>query len=214
MKSLLTSFILLFALQLHSQEEPKHFSRSKNRFKIGTDLGRGNPLLNYECLVDKGVSIEFGFGLTFDDTYAIQNWDGHQYIPRDSPGNTRYSLSFGINFLPVPKVSFLYMGIEGKIRKYYSSDDQFLHSSGMFLGAKRNEAIAKLKVGNYFQFNHFLIDYSVGLGYMISNDEWGYFANVNPMSNYTKGEGTITRSVVSVELKMGLGGKKGLKTPS
>lgn len=208
MRTLTILFILLFTARAYSRDELKHFRKYQNRFKIGTDIGRGNPFLNYECVVEKGVSIEFGFGLTFDDRYAIQNWEGHQYIKQDNFLNTRCSWSFGVNFLPIPRVDFLYMGFEGKYRKYYSSDDQFLHSSGMFLGAKRNEVAFKFKVGNYFQFNRFLIDYSAGLGYISSNDEWGYFANINPTDNYTKGEGTVQKLVFSFEVKIGVSGKK------
>jgi hypothetical protein len=89
-----------------------------------------------------------------------------------------FGLTFGVNFLPVPKVSFLYIGIEGKFRKYYGADNDFFHSSsGMFLGAKRNELTIKLKMGNLFQLNRFLIDYSAGIGYMRSNDEWHILQN-------------------------------------
>ena len=146
--------------------------------------------------------------MTFDDLYAIKNWDGHQYIERNNFSNTRYSFSFGVNYAPIPKIPFLYMGMEVKFRKYYSADqDFFLSSSGYFLGAKRSESTFKFRIGNFFQFDRFLIDYSAGTGYMTSADEWAYFAEPNHV-NYTKDKETVQKFVFSFEVKIGLGGKR------
>jgi len=206
-------FILLSLSTVHlfaQENNSKHFSLPKNRYSIGlSDIARGNLLFYYERLIAPGASIQLGTGLTFDDLYALEKWEGEQYIERSAFKDTRFCLAAGLHFKPVPTADWLYMGVEAKFRQYYSADADFFHThSGLWLGSNRKESVIKLNVGNfwYSQESHLLLDYSIGIGWLTSKDHWAYITWEDyPDHKYYSKNAVVQKPVIALDLKIGIG---------
>jgi hypothetical protein len=153
----------------------QHFSYKKNHYSVGlNDIARGCIIVHYERVIKQHFGVEFGAGLTFDDWYALNYWEGEQYIKRTKGADTRFTYSFNLRCVPIKKVSFLYISVGWWYRKYYSADKEaFFYYNGHWIGSKRVELNYKLMIGNFFNFGeHFLLDYYAGVGIRHRNDIW------------------------------------------
>lgn len=204
-------FTVLLGTSLSQVEIPKKakhdFSYYPNHCSVGiNDMIRGCAILHYEHVFFERFGLELGSGLTFDDWYALQFWDGPQYVRRDKNRDTRFTHSLTLRFVPFRKYSFFYFGAGTIYRKFYSANqDKFFDYNGWWVGSRRKEWNYKLIAGNFFNlYEHFTLDYYLGLGVRTEHDEWSFdHKNIMGQTYFERGETKKSHLQFYLGLKLG-----------
>lgn len=186
--------------------------QSKTRLKTSiTDIARGNPSFYLDHRLGSYLRLQYGGGLTLDDVYALQYWEGEQYSKRAKFRDTRGSFAIGLNLHPFVSHPAFYAGVEQKFRRYYCADEDFFQDNGIWLGAKRKERDSKFKVGfAYESMKGLVFDIGVGAVYFKSIDKWeDYYSGPPPEFPKIKGgEETVTKWMFCLDIQVGFGNKK------
>lgn len=177
-----------------------------------TDVGRGNPSLYADHKISSIWRIQYGAGLTLNDWYALNYWEGEQYQEITKFRDARGSFALGTTFHPIPLHPQYYIGLEQKFRTYYSADEDFFHAhSGYWIGAKRKESDSKLKIGfTKESVKGFVFDFGLGVVYMNSNDKWAkyYPSSQSQEATVKSGKETVSKILFCVDVQIGFGNKK------
>ncbi len=213
MKNYLSVFFICVFLTGWTQTNQYESYYSKMRFKTSfTDIARGNPSFYISHQLGNKFRLQYGGGLTMDDLYALNYWEGKQYKERYKFRDTRFSFALGLNYYPFPNHRDLYVGSEFKARTYYCADEDFFHSnSGFWIGAQRLERVGKIKIGlDHESIKGFNIDIGLGVSYLRSYDKWATYApNGNSEESPVKsGKERVTKVMFCVDFQIGFGNKR------
>ena len=172
---------------------------------------RGNPAFYLNHRLGNAFRLQYGTGLTLDDFYALNSWEGEQYKPRMKFRDTRFSFALGLNLYPIQNHPDFYMGAEYKTRRYYCADEDFFHSSsGYWVGAKRLERVIKAKIGFDHEFKTgFNIDIGLGASFLHSSDKWAtyYPATTTQESTVESGKEIVEKVMLCIDVQLGIGNR-------